>query len=787
MLKNAGGDVLLDGYILLHINYSPDNLEVVYPEKTKEFDLCNPVNHTYSWSEFSSIVLTQYLDNEQRLAFDDYYRADCVDGGTIQNDDWKYVSADAKFIGNTADGHSQYQLRVFNFGDLYGENVSADAQAAMKNGDAARYEETSVSGFQSNKGLGTYWYNCNGEGTTNHTFTWQLSQEELEYLTHHKNATKDKPITVTRWIRYVAQDSIRMRSVNNYSAPYPYVYVKLTFKIYRKDESVKYGVKNADYWYHWNSGSRDGWSAIIWDIQAPRDGYLIDRFNRNIPSTLVENKLNITKAYKYYFAPKKDTLTFYTLTRASDANTVVSVANASGISLKTPPTIKTVKSVLEGFEELPASVQTNLLKSTLVKKEMRIITPLNSATFNIYTEKKEAGIKMYTSSVPAYVEGERNGIYDQLFCKYVYPHDYVNVSTTLNFIPANVTVTAQDKHTWVEATLKKDLFDCAIDYNQGAFSNSKLYSFNPDTKEYKLIANLNQTTGEIELIKDDQKAFEEAQLVLNAYGYKKNHKDIDKGNGFDEGIGEQNDLSKDLCAWVGVIANNGCDVAIYTYPEQTDNELNTFRISWQRPININAEPIKPKLDANTNENYIHLIDYLKLYDWRGDYSNQGYMYYDPDQTRLDNHYWFWSYYRIKSITLDMATNRVLTNLHYGEADVNDFTTLNKVSNMVDLKAYSSVFNGFQHGDLSVYSFDLDPFNSKAQEPAIEQFMGYPNMVEPSTLYDANKEGFGVIYYQNNGDNVTEFDVYIPITIEYEWGWLSRIVGFHIDSTHGVHE
>jgi hypothetical protein len=49
-----------------------------------------------------------------------------------------------------------------------------------------------------------------------------------------------------------------------------------------------------------------------------------------------------------------------------------------------------------------------------------------------------------------------------------------------------------------------------------------------------------------------------------------------------------------------------------------------------------------------------------------------------------------------------------------------------------------------------------------------------------------KERFGVIYYQNNGDNLTEFNIVVPITVEYYWGWLTRYQKIHFYDTRGNH-
>jgi hypothetical protein len=70
------------------------------------------------------------------------------------------------------------------------------------------------------------------------------------------------------------------------------------------------------------------------------------------------------------------------------------------------------------------------------------------------------------------------------------------------------------------------------------------------------------------------------------------------------------------------------------------------------------------------------------------------------------------------------------------------------------------------------------YSSQAQEPAIEQYMG----ISPRDITKLGR--FGSIYYENNGDNVTEFDVIIPITIFYEWGSQKYFTKWHIDTTHG---
>ena len=67
LVKNKAGQVLLDGYILLHITYTPDNTEIVMDNKQMNFNLCDAAQVTYTWSEFSRIILQDGLNKQQIL------------------------------------------------------------------------------------------------------------------------------------------------------------------------------------------------------------------------------------------------------------------------------------------------------------------------------------------------------------------------------------------------------------------------------------------------------------------------------------------------------------------------------------------------------------------------------------------------------------------------------------------------------------------------------------------------------------------------------------------------
>ena len=310
--------------------------------------------------------------------------------------------------------------------------------------------------------------------------------------------------------------------------------------------------------------------------------------------------------------------------------------------------------------------------------------------------------------------GAADVTYNKLYCKHV-------------------TAPVADEHVWDEATLDKTLEECAIDYNatKGAFTNDKLYAECDGV--YKQIATLNQTTGEISLINNDF-----CQKVLNAVGYTEGHKNI----------------TTEMSAWVAIVAPTKCGLA-----EKVAEGVNLA--SWQRPINLKATEEQQMVDANTNGNTIYLIDILKMFDWRGEAN--GYMW--------GKNTWFWAYYNVKAITVDVTPSNVLTNMHYGTEH-----KLSEVTTLAELRTYP------QMDKKTTYTFNLrkanylygatNGFQYEAKNNALVKYM------------NENPEKFGAIYYKNNGDNVNEFYVKVPVTVEYEWGTFKTMVKINIKTTLG---
>ena len=307
--------------------------------------------------------------------------------------------------------------------------------------------------------------------------------------------------------------------------------------------------------------------------------------------------------------------------------------------------------------------------------------------------------------------------YNTLYCKYV-----------------------TDSHKFDKAKLQETLANCAVKYNAGAFENTKLYAVKNGV--YRHIATLNPATSEITLIKDDV-----TKEVLNKVGYMLNNKNI----------------QTELRSWVGVVAENSCEVAQYV-------KDGIFLTAWERPINLIDVATEPVIDANTNGNCIYALDLFKLYDWRGYKAVESENDCIANQSNMwGNHLWFWGYYNVKSITIDTTPKNVETTLGGG-----NWTTLDKVSKDVELKCgnVSGVASDLKTAGKVTYTNDLTVYNSADQNAALQAYM------------TADKAKFGTIWYYNNGGNVETFKVKVPVTITYEWGSFTRMVEFTIKPTIG---
>lgn len=268
VLVKRGDKVVLDGYILVHI--TRQNPEVA-PNKTidlfakdAKFDLCNGIDDLKTtWAQFSATVLTEGLENMTKKDFDEQYTID-----------------DKGNFGNDAAGNTTKDLKMF--------------KAAPEKGGT----------YNAADDLGHIEYFANTEGTTNHTFKWHLSAEDLEKLTHDQA----NPVTVTRYVRYVG----------NAKAKYPYIYVKLTYNLSRINKNQTFGELIPEYWKGLD-GSVNGKEAVIFDVKEPTNGGDIRGISRKVTSTLKGNVAKLVGPHKYYFVPEPVVVGGYTITPQSSA------------------------------------------------------------------------------------------------------------------------------------------------------------------------------------------------------------------------------------------------------------------------------------------------------------------------------------------------------------------------------------------------------------------------------------------------------------------------------------
>ena len=621
LVKNDKGEVVLDGYILIKITDKPaedqPNSIVDLNEKSAgEFTLCDAMDvYTMNWSEFSKLILTDHMGNMTKEDFEKLYQPDYK----------KDALGKAMSAGTNGDGNPMYYVNVYSDKKDMGDQ----AQEANQ--------------------LGEVVYTPNYNNTTNDAFVWTLKASELESLTHHGQATKTQAKQVTRYIRYNAISP---------NAKWPYIYVKVTFNVTRRDVNTRYwGSKNDNYWYA-TDGAKNGWNALMFDIREPRDGENTNTYNRGIEESMLslstglnkswffegmnsDNRLATQPTHKYYFAPK-------------DIN----------------------------------------------------ITAQDGVTYTITA-----------------FDGT-NTDFNKLVCLY-------NRTDKHNFYDA-------EGKSQLDATLNT----CAINYNAGAFNNDKLYV--KTGAGYIQIATLNTTTGVITL----DKSKNETKLVLNAVGYMQNRVNMDK----------------EMRTWVGIIAKDDCVAAKVADKDHAGLD-GTFLASWTRPINVMENGVQQAVDANTNGNTIYVLDFLKMYDWRGYDGTEA----APDFSKTDanmwgDNFWYWVYYGVKAIEVDLTPAHVETTMHSGT-----WKKLSEITTKAQLVNAGSGTN-----DAYTYNFWslISSYNTSADNAAIKSVM------------QANKKDFGAIVYYNNGDVVDKFSVKVPVTVKYNWGEFKTKVEIEINTTKG---
>ena len=348
------------------------------------------------------------------------------------------------------------------------------------------------------------------------------------------------------------------------------------------------------------------------------------------------------------------------------------------------------------------------VRSTLLENK----ESFNAPNHRYYFIPKSVVITSQSGVKYTLIPKSSNGLYNKVYCKLV-------------------TAPVADIHNYDDAATV--LKTCALDLTKGAYANNKLYAVSGGVET--LVATINPTTGEIKLDKNPV-----TKAIFNAVGYAKDH-----ANAY-----------KQLHAHVGIATGNTCNVV-----EETTNDK--FVASWLRPINL-IKYTKPAVDANTNGNEINILDCVKLYDWRGWKNSETEADCVANQSNMwGDNWWFWAYYNVNKITLDLRNNKVKTNMHNGT-----WQTLDKVTGMLSLSAGKNLATA-QKNTFVPFTFDLTGLNEADRNAEVKGKLN---------------AAVGKIFYTNNGSVVKPFEITIPVIISYEWGDIQSEVTITVDPTIG---
>ena len=257
------GAVIKDGYILVHITkeapgVDPENAKVVdLHTYTHKFDLCHGVTFdATTYAEFNQYVLTDGLDNLEKVNFDAQYTIDAKSTTGEVSVVNHYTTTDAN--ENTANLHK----------------------------------------------VGTVKHRKNVDGTTNDAFWVEFTAAELENLTHDGKLDKDGKYTYVTYARYKGNKGA--------GAKYDYLYIKLTIELTR-DLVGKFGIKtkNKDYWFGLHHED-DGLEAVIFNCNSPLNAQDIKSWKRSIQGAFEGNGVVLTGdgatgtvQHKFYFTPEQ--------------------------------------------------------------------------------------------------------------------------------------------------------------------------------------------------------------------------------------------------------------------------------------------------------------------------------------------------------------------------------------------------------------------------------------------------------------------------------------------------
>lgn len=573
----------------------------------------------------------------------------------------------------------------------------------------------------------------NEAGVQNHEIEWNMTENGLEYNSHDGKNGKEV------WIRFNAVSE---------KAPYRYVYMKMGVNIARYNYKwANLSDKNENYWYNAFTGVKAA-------NEAAAEGFI---FNNKTPM----NEKTLA-GYDPYFG--RNYLTSF------DKNEMFVGAGQVTVG-------ETKKADIAAQSIKDGATDRKIAKYFFLPIDIKVGPYTIIATSeNVCPWEGVAESFTYADDVK----------YDRLYCKYHMHVDQPNCICDIHTNPwatanwhkhagGTQVCTCKDFHALglktyaeyqaagdftamrqdVETKFNNILSKCAIDYEKGVFCNNVL-KVNGTT-----IAIMNQATGAIELKYNDV-----TKKVLNEIGWLDDNR---------------TNIDKEMRALVAVARPNGCGVVM-----QAEN--NMFQISWERPLNL-AEASKEAIDAKTNGNVIYLADVLNVYDFRGPVKG--------DMNKPEN-VWMWAYYMIDKITVDVTAGKVKADQdgkNTWDAEVNKYgelySNIGHASTGEPIKGTSKGATTYRLDGTGVTGFNIYDYNLASKSVKLYDLMHCKNPLDHTDHYAVvggikipHKEAFGVIYYDNNGTNVSNFKIKVPVTISYYWGDFTVEVEIPITGTEG---
>lgn len=203
-------------------------------------------------------------------------------------------------------------------------------------------------------------------------------------------------------------------------------------------------------------------------------------------------------------------------------------------------------------------------------------------------------------------------------------------------------------------------------------------------------------------------------------------------------------------SYVGVYSTNACGDVLAV----SDG---VFPAYFLRPLDIAQPKAKEVTDATANGSIAKLTDIATFKDWR-----------EEEITPAKNG-WLLAYYGVGKITIDLKNMKT---------DMNGHKFTKKLSEVTKDAKFTLVNNA----GTVLATMESDPYVKNAND-----LKAYNYEAAPSAKVFEEVFGDLAIKYENNGLNVYDWNVQIPVKVGYDWGEFTTYVTVKVVKTLGTQE